>query len=81
MTAYVQNNDIGDFSLYHQCRNSSFIQNLEAVGAFSSVGISPQNFELELVDCDTSDSESESGSDFLVISWYNSEEKEGNSTL
>ena len=55
--------DVGDFSSYHRHRKSSLIQSLESVGAFSSVGISPQNLEVELVDCNTSDSDSDSDFD------------------
>ena len=33
------------------------IQNLKAVCAFPSVGISPQNDELDLLDCNDSDSD------------------------
>ena len=48
---------------YHltiKIKKSSLIQNLEVVGVFSSVGISSQNLELELVDCNISESDSDS---------------------
>ena len=48
----------------HRRKQSSLIQTLEAVGALSSVGISSQNLELELVDC--KEYESESDSDFDI---------------
>ena len=59
-TRTVKVNDGGDFSSYHRCKKYSLIQNLETVGAFSSVGISSQNLELELMDCNISESDSDS---------------------